>query len=70
MAVEVEQWLQENYRGLVASGASRWDIVEAQAEAQGSAALASFARSEAAGDPLVTEPPKGRRSAADKQMEG
>lgn len=49
------EWLKENYRGLVASGATRWDVLLHDAEASGDAVLAAFAADELAAAEAAAE---------------
>ena len=57
MAVEVEQDVQDNYRALVASGASTWADVVRSAERYGQDHLAIWAAAQARAEADVTEAP-------------
>lgn len=64
---ELPEWLRENYEGLVASGASRWDVIAQEAEQSDCPDLAAYAagraRQEAdAAAPTDAKPARAKRT--------
>ena len=76
MAAEIEDWMADNYRQLVAEGNSTWAQVADQFATQGHRNEAQWAREQAGAERAAAgvesdDPPKGRRgSAATDTTEG
>ena len=69
MAAELEGWLADNYRELVAEGNATWPEVAARFAAASDNDAAAWAAAQGRAEADTTEAPKGRRSAADATTE-